>query len=158
MREICRRNQNLVAYFASDGREHPDRTTYAYVLGEAEDRVLRSIVAFLPHAGFKLICPIFDGAIISPANANEKGEVGIMPKYANEQHGVMLATSDPKPGCLDEPVGDSYPKRRTYSDGSNLIPLGMESRILLKIGPNMCLQYAVASLPPGALEIVDYAR
>ena len=75
MQEICRGNQNLLAYFAAEGREQPDRTTYAYVLGEAEDRVLRSTVAFLPNAGFELICHIFDGAIIAPSNANEKGEV-----------------------------------------------------------------------------------
>ena len=48
-------------------------------------------------------------------------------KYANEPHGLMLATSVPKPGRLNEPVGDSYQKRRTDSDGGNLIPLGMES-------------------------------
>ena len=79
-------------------------------------------------------------------------------KYANEQHGVVLATSDPIPGRLNEPVGDSYPKRRTDSDGSNLIPSGVESRILLKIGPNMCLPYGGASLFPDSLGIVDYAR
>ena len=74
MREICRRNQNIVAYFAAEGRGRPDRTTYAYVLGEADDRAIVSIVAPLTHAGFELICPIFVGAIIAPTNANEKGE------------------------------------------------------------------------------------
>ena len=138
--------------------ERPDRTTYAYVQGEAEDRVIRSIVAFLQRAGFKLIYPIFDSAIVSPSKTNEKGEVGMILTYANEQHGVVLATSCPIPGRLNEPVWDSYPKRRTDSDGINLIPLDMESRILLEIGPNMCLPYAVASLFPDALGIVDYAR
>ena len=98
----------------------------------------------------KLICPMYDGAIIAPTNINGAGYVAMILNYANDQHGVSLATSDPKTGRLNELVGNIYPRRGTDSDSKTLLVVGRESRYLLKIGPNVCLPYAVASLPPSA--------
>ena len=62
---------HFVEHFKSEERQDPKITTLAYVLMDKEHEVLNSLVTALPEAGLQLVAPLFDGAIVRPADLSD---------------------------------------------------------------------------------------
>jgi hypothetical protein len=103
---------SFVEHFEAQGRPDPQASTMAYILMDKEHEVLKTIVDLLPSMGLRLVVPMFDGAVLAPADlANAGTYTWDLPKIAaavNEKHGILVRE---KPFAK---AHDGAPKRKRH--------------------------------------------
>ena len=81
----------LQQHFVNLGRRDPKASTLTYILMDREHQVLSDFIHCLGEFDFQLVCPIFDGAIVtSKGFMNDAGSLQAIAQRMFDMHGISF--------------------------------------------------------------------